>query len=148
MQEDEEDEEEEIHWLDDIDDEEIAWQDDTDSGTRGVVNSKNKNRRRVEDEVEVHPWKKRGDVEGTREKRGTTSSNKNKNKAVVTRKRKLPFTQEDELTAKDNHKVLLEEAVHNLRQQQHLFVDDHLIAVLWSILPEHLMFLSSKVCKS
>ena len=148
MQEDEEDKEEEIRWLDDIDDEEIAWQDDTDSGTRGVVNSKNKNRRRVEDEVEIHPWKKRGDVEGTREKRGTTSSNKNKNKAVVTRKRKLPFTQEDELTAKDNHKALLEEAVHNLRQQQHLFVDDHLIAVLWSILPEHLMFLSSKVCKS
>ena len=92
--------------------------------------------------------KKRGDVEGTREKRGTTSTNKNKNKVVVTRKRKLPFTQEDELTAKDNHKALLEEAVHNLRQQQHLFVDDHLIAVLWSILPEQLMFLSSKVCKS
>ena len=59
MQEDEEDEEEEIRWLDDIDDEEIDWQDDTDSGTRGVVNSKNKNRHHVEDEVEVHPWKKR-----------------------------------------------------------------------------------------
>ena len=138
----EEEGEEDIEWLDDV-------YDDPDEAERCV-----KNVRTLEPQEEtsiVINLDKRDDQEGivmrknkvvsSKDEKGNTKACK-----AVTRKRKLSFTRQHEIRARENHKALLEQAIYNLKQQHSLFFDDHVVATLQSILPEHLLFRSHKVC--
>ena len=146
---DEDDDEEDIDWQSDVsvvnqdedeEDEQIEWMDDVNDRCEETEDSCNR--------VKTHEGKEEmGVIFNMRRKRDDRDTNNKKKvtKNGVTRKRKLPFTQEDEIRARENHKALLEEIIHNLKKQRSLFFDDHLVALLQSMLPEHLMLRSHKV---
>ena len=143
---DEDEEDEQIQWMDDVHDGHDEFKDNSNTGVKFVRGSEAVKDSEEDKGIIVHIGKKENDRNLS--KRNSKKEKKlHKNGTTIRKRKQLPFTQLHEDKAIEHHKELLEQSIYNLKQQKSLFYDDHLVALLQSMLPEQLLSRSHKVSK-